>query len=306
MVRSKERPDELELTLYQALSCLTAASGQANQMRLFELLTAMFDEEAIQGQLTPKLLEHPYSLSSFDPINVKEDGFTVLFTTFIRDCLQRTKVDGYKEKLAESIVHGIGTSEKKKKKSGKKVTKKVAAPDQQLLLSLLELFTFETSDIEQLTLPIVELKPSTAAEPWLPLLNFLLLRAARLRLGGADQRIQWPIFKKVLQLAIEFQSPQVLKEGIVDVISVCPEFLDNSEAVQDYRLLLESCLQSESDGSQLCRLLVRDCPSLRPAFSDWCSRNESHLKTINWRLQIFTDESVSHFIFFFIKKKKKN
>jgi len=294
---SRERLDELELTLYQALSCLTAADGRkANQMRVFELMTTMFEEEASRDQLTRKLLEHPYSLSSFDPINVKGSEFTVQFTAFIRDCLQRTKLDVYRKKLIESITSGITTNEKKKKKGGKKAAKKVAAPDQQLLLSLLQLFTFETGDIEQLISAIVELKPSTAAEPWLPLLNFLLLQAAHLRLTGVDHRIQWPIFKKVLELNLQFQSPEALKKGIADVISVCPEFLDSSEAVQDYRSLLESCLQSDCDGSQLCRLLIKDCQLLRSSFNEWCNHNENHLKSINWRLQIFADENVSGFI----------
>ena len=135
------------------------------------------------------------------------------------------------------------------------------------------------------------MKPT--AEPWLPLLNFLLVQAAHLRLQGSQQRLQWPVFKKVIQLSIEFRTPEALHKGMVDVVSVSPEFLDSSDAVEDYRMLLESCLQAEADGSQLCRLLVQDSPILRSAFNDWCSANDDLLKTINWRLQMLTEETVS-------------
>ena len=300
LVNCKEDLDELEVTLYQSLSCLAATdSRKAEQLRVLDLVSIMFDQETMrQSHLTGKLLQHPYSLQSFNPINFTGDAFTVKFTTLIRDSLQRMKLDcGYKEKLVQSITQGVASVSKKTNKKAKKEAKKTVAPDQDLLLSIFDLFDLKVDEIEPLIVTIVELEP-TASVGWMSLLDFLLMRAAMLRLDGVDQRIQWSIFQQVLQVNIQLKSPELLKKGIVDVISVCPEFLDESGAVDEYRLLLESCLNGEWDATQLCLLLIGDCRDLRSFFVDWCAKNEHHFKNINWRLQILAElDAGDHSIF---------
>ena len=117
LLRCKDRPDELESTLYRSLTCLTSAEDRRAN-RMLPLLAAIFDVEdvSVRNQLSRKLLEHPMALGSFDPIGVKGGDFSLGFTSLIRDRLRHLKLDAYKEKLVDAVVHGVASAQQKLKK----------------------------------------------------------------------------------------------------------------------------------------------------------------------------------------------
>lgn len=272
---NRNRLDIVEVAFYQCITCLSLSSSRkADQLNILSLLRIIVDGE-IDGSLYPlhvKLLEDNRTLEWFDLMNTR-DSFIMEFNSLIQDSLklaQNHRLDQlYQRKLNDSIasvIQGEGSLE--------------GIDEEKLLLSLSEL---KINEIEPQIQLLVQRLKSNADEVCLRYLNVFLQLAGRLRLEGVLQRISWSVFSQALQLFVSLDATPLLKKGIYDVVSVCPEFLD---AIDDFTAVLNACLKSKSDYTCFCLLLVKSSSQLCTAFGQWCLAHKKRLKDINWRLQI--------------------
>ena len=275
IVSNINRLDVLEVTLYQAITCLAEApSRKADRLNILDLLRVVIDDET-EGSGYPlhvKLLEDSRALNWFDLMNSR-DPFVQEFNSLVRDSLQlvqnQTLDQVYQRKLNDSIASGI-------KKEGPLED----ISDEDLFASLSKL---KISEIEPQIASLVQRIKSTASEVSLRYLNVFLQLAGRLRLEGAIQRISWSTFVQALRLFVSLRATTVLQKGIYNIVSVCLEFLDYTD---DFAAVLRACLDSSNDYTAFCLLLVNSSSQMRTVFGQWCLEHEKQFKKINWRLQI--------------------
>lgn len=271
----RNRLDIVEVTFYQCVTCLSlSAARKSDQLNLLSLLRILVDGE-VDGSGYPlhvKLLEDSRTLEWFDLMNTR-DSYIVEFNSLVQDSLklvQDHRLDQlYQRKLNDSIasvIQGEGSLEE--------------IDEDKLLLSLSEL---KINEIEPQIQSLVNRLTSTADDVCLRYLNVFLQLAGRLRLEGVMQRISWSVFSQALQLFVSFDATPILKKGIYDVVSVCPEFLD---AIDDFTAVLNACLKSKWDYTSFGLLLVTSSSQLCTVFGQWCLGHKKRLKDINWRLQI--------------------
>ncbi|KAI9561029.1 Nucleolar pre-ribosomal-associated protein 1 [Daphnia sinensis] len=271
----RNRLDIVEVAFYQCLTCLSlSATRKSAQLNILSLLRILVDGE-VDGSGYPfrvKLLEDPRTLQWFDLMNTR-DSYIVEFNSLVQDSLklvQDHRLDQlYQRKLNDSIasvIQGEGSLEE--------------IDEDRLLLSLSEL---KINEIEPQIQSLVHRLTSSADDVCLRYLNVFLQLAGRLRLEGVMQRISWSVFSQALKLFVSFEATPILKKGIYDVVSVCPEFLD---AIDDFTAVLNACLKSKWDYTSFCHLLVTSSSQLCTAFGQWCLGHKKRLKDINWRLQI--------------------
>ncbi len=275
IIPKRNRLDILEVTLNQAITCLSLApSVKANQLNILGLLRVVIDDETEQSgyPLHIQLLQDSRTLGWFDMMNSR-DPFVKEFNTLVQDSLklvQNQALDQtYQRKLNDSIACGI-------KKEGP--LEDINEEDLFALLSQLKI-----NDIEPQIAALVQRIKSTASEVSLRYLNVFLQLAGRLRLEGAIQRISWGAFAQALRLFVSLHATPVLRKGIYNIVSVCLEFLDYTD---DFTAVLRACLDSSSDYSTFCLLLVNSSSQMCTAFGLWCLENEKHFIEVNWRLQI--------------------
>lgn len=275
IVAKRNRLDIIEVALYQCITCLSVSEARkSDQLNILGLLRVIVDGEAEESgyPLHVKLLQDLRTLEWFDLMNTR-DSFVKEFNALVQDSLKLTQdhqLDQmYQRKLNDSIaavIQGEGSLEE--------------IDEDRLLLSLSEL---KINEVEPQIRSLVHRLTSAASEVCLKYLNVFLQLAGRLRLEGVIQRISWSVFSQALQLFVSLDATPVLKKGIYDVASVCPEFLD---ATDDFTAVLTACLKSKTDYTKFCLLLVTSSNQLCAAFGQWCLAHKKRFKEINWRLQI--------------------
>ena len=275
----KDRPDKLEVVLHQALGCMFVNRAKSMEesltdtLKLLGILLNPKDSESNGHLLRASFLRNSLTLEWFDPLE-SDDSFISEFSSLVRDSLQQireaTLVQTYQRKFVnciESVVRG-------------EVSFKLPDMQQELLLSLSEL---KMDEIEPIIASMIK-KGADSALKWLPYLELLLKRVARLRLEGTEQnqRISWPVFSQVLQLFVSLGACTALHQGLTDVVSAYPEFLDSTKEFTD---VLAACLNSDVDCSSLCHLLTSSSAALCTALGKWFVEHEEKVQDINWRLQ---------------------
>ena len=285
VVAASDRSEKLELAVHQTIRYLSLPQMKSGdrQLGLVELLISILtqDKESSDESLTGKFLQMPMVVDWFDPMD-STDPFTVQFTSLVHTSLTRLKsssVQHFKKKFLATIQKAIDHPIKKKKKRAKTLNK-------DLILSLLDLFEVDIGDVEPLIAVITKLETTATAETWIPLLDCLLRKGARLRLTGLEQCIKQSVFQDIIRFFVHHEGIQELRAGLQDLTGVCPEFLSGS--VEDVDGLLRVCLESpDCDGTELCLLLFQSGnPAYVEGFGRWCLAHESHFQSINWRVQL--------------------
>ena len=281
LIANEDRPDKLEAALQQVTSYLSLSLVRSGDqpLQLLDLMQSIIDQEKEHSDdsLAGKFLRHPSTVSWFDPMELN-DPFTVRFTCLVHGTLQKLKssvISLYKEKLLDAMRQTVAIPVKKGRKKAKLLKK-------DMLLSLIDLFDVGIRDVEPLIVNIIRLEPHT--EAWIPMLDCLLQKAARLRLSGIEQRIDKLIFSDVIQLFIALGATREMRRGLEDLIGVCPELLADSTDYLDR--LMRVCLDSDEDGTQLCLLVMDICDESWASFHRWCADNESKFLEVTWRLQL--------------------
>lgn len=277
IVSVQNRSDLQDVILSQIVNSLWIASTRkVDHSKILDLLRALLDVETNETgyRLHEKLLENSRVIVWFDLMN-DIDPFIKDFNVLVQNSLKLVHKESlnrtYQRKFNDTTAIAIE----------KGTLANLSEEDLLIFISSLKI-----QDVEPRIISLTERIKSTSDEISLRYLNVYLQHAGRLRLEGAIQRLSWSAFSRALRLYISLGAPIAMGKGIYNIVSVCLEFLDSTD---DFTEVLRACLDSSSDYTKFCLLLVTSSSQLCAAFGQWCLQNEQHFNNVNWRLQILPD-----------------
>lgn len=276
LAEHKDRVDLIQLILCQAISYLPICAKRSADWPIVEAIDSMVNSEEMDDEIKLDFLKHRLTVECFEPLNAA-DVLGTRIATLVRDVLKRNlhaaaTAETYKRKLISCSLVAIELCQH---------SEQSAAADLNLALSLFDMLALTAGDMDDLLVALVQLKAKCVA--WLELVHFLLRAAARLRLSGAGKCIERHTLAQVLTLFIDLHAPAQLRTSVADLISICPEYLDDFQVAKD---VLRVCLESETDCTQMCALLLEASPQLCTPLAEWCLQNQHHFRDVNWRVQV--------------------
>ena len=287
IIRDKEWISRLQVALWQSFTCLERARSKGGDAQLvLNLIQLLLDSEQDEDEtdgctsnnyvLNEQFLHHRLTTEWFNPIRSTDDKLTSNLNTLVRSALKRVKdplMDlRYQRRLVDCIARVV---------RGELVdVALVPDKEEEVTLSMSEL---KMDEIEPLILQVADQK--SPLEVVLRYLDLLLQRAARLRLQGIDQRLASSTLDQVAKLFASLGARTAFRQGLHDIISVCPESLLTSN-INNFDAVMTVCLDSPTDCTDLCLLLVKYSPKMGQVLSRWCLKHPQHFHDVNWRVQL--------------------
>ena len=287
VTRNKEWIARLQVALSQGFTCLEVARSKSGDSLLvlsfirLLLETELTEEEMDENTtntytLNDQFLQRRLTVEWFHPISSNDDPLILNFNSLVRNALKRVKdplLDmRYQRNLVDCITRVVRGE----------LTAVASVPDKEkeVTLSLSEL---KIEEIEPLIVEVT--KQSSPTEVVLRYFDLLLQRVARLRLQGTDQRLSPSTLNQVAQLFSSLGAPVFFRQGLHDIISVCPESLLTSSSTH-FNSVMTACLDSSADCTDLCLLLVKYSPKMGAVLARWCLEHPEHFHDVNWRVQL--------------------
>jgi hypothetical protein len=287
VTRNTEWLSRLQVALSQGFTCLKVAHSKGGDTLLvLSLIRLLLNTELAEDELeentsttytlNDQFLQHRLTVEWFNPISSIDDPLVFNFNALVRNALKRVKdplLDlRYQRSLVDCITRVVRGE----------LTAVATVPDkeQEVTLSMSEL---KIEEIEPLIVEVT--KQNSPTEVVLRYLDLLLQRVARLRLLGVDQRLSPSTLNQVAQLFATLGAPVAFRQGLHDIISVCPESLLTLSSTH-FNSVMTACLSSSTDCTDLCLLLVKYSPKMGAVLARWCLEHPEHFHDVNWRVQL--------------------
>ncbi len=260
----EDRADILEIVLHQTMSVL-----KRNHEDSVEYLRDLINTTTKNKDSLDKIfLLHPSSVDWFDPVSYS-NPFISAFSALIRESLERVDDPELNALFQRRTVSSIC----------RMIRGEMTLHSPRDMKQPWQLFSeLKMSDIEPLMTSMMDDSKASFFPEWL---NLCLQRSARLRLE-LGERLSWSVFSRVLELFVKLEACPALREGIYQVLTVYPEFLDQLE---QFAGVLTACLDSGTDASKLVNLLTTSSAQLCAALGKSIGEREELFKDINWRVQ---------------------